>query len=550
MASKSAAVAGFRERAAYGQVTVLPSPKGVRAQRVDLSTRPSRLARVQQRQRVRAGRLDPAIVAMFAAVVSAAGGARPSLWFDEAATISASTRSVPELWRLIHNIDAVHGLYYLAMHGWFAVFPATEFWSRLSSCLAVGLAAAGVVVVGKQFSTRTVAVCAGIVFAILPRITWAGIEARSYALSAAAAVWLTVLVIRAARRNTAALWPLYGLALVVSTVLNVFVVLMVLVHAVVVPVVARRRPVVVSWATTSAVALLVVAPFLAFCRTQITQVRWISPVQAGTFIDIAGEQYFDDSVPFALLAGVVLATPMLVRRPWEAASRQLAVIALAWIALPTAVLLLYSVARQPIYYPRYLCYTSPAMALLLSVCIVAVVRTRERVTAVLAAFALAATPNYLLVQRGPYAKEGMDFSQVADVITAHASPGDCLILDNTAEAWPDQTLDRGTARGLREARRSRSRSARPATQPIVGRTRRHLDSHRPGPTVHGPVDGVGARPRCAGAPERAWPRSWTAAAACTGVSGATAARFPHRRALAVQLRASGEVDPIRGNRSV
>jgi mannosyltransferase len=98
------------------------------------------------------------------------------------------------------------------------------------------------------------------------------------------------------------------------------------------------------------------------------------------------------------------------------------------------VLLLYSVARQPIYYPRYLCYTSPAMALLLAVCIVALVRTRERVTAVLAAFALAATPNYLVGQRGPYAKEGMDFSQVADVITAHASPGDCLILDNTA-AW-------------------------------------------------------------------------------------------------------------------
>jgi mannosyltransferase len=92
------------------------------------------------------------------------------------------------------------------------------------------------------------------------------------------------------------------------------------------------------------------------------------------------------------------------------------------------------VTLQPIYYPRYLCYTSPAMALLLAVCIVALFRTRERVTAVLAAFALAATPYYLVGQRGPYAKEGMDFSQVADVITAHASPGDCLILDNTT-AW-------------------------------------------------------------------------------------------------------------------
>jgi mannosyltransferase len=320
------------------------------------------------------------------------------------------------------------------MHGWFAVFPATEFWSRLSSCVAVGVAAAGVVVLGKQFSTRSVAVCAGIVFAILPRVTWAGIEARSYALTAAAAVWLTVLVVTAARRNAAAPWPLYGLALVASTLLNVFVVLMVLVHAVVVPVVAKSRPTVVWWAATSAMAVLVVSPFLAYCRIQIAQVRWISPVQQGTFVDIAQEQYFDHSVPFALLAGVVLFAPLVVRWRWEVRNTQLAIIVLAWITLPTAVLLLYSVAWQPIYYPRYLCYTSPAMALLLAVCMVALVGTRERVTAVLAALALAATPNYLVGQRGPYAKEGMDFSQVADVITEHASPGDCLILDNTA-AW-------------------------------------------------------------------------------------------------------------------
>ncbi|HTI74774.1 MAG TPA: hypothetical protein VL634_07250 [Mycobacterium sp.] len=434
---------------------------------MDLSIGSLRVARIQQRQRVLAGRFDPVIVAVFAAAVCAAGAARPSLWFDEAATISASTRSVPELWGLLHNIDAVHGLYYLVMHGWFAVFPVTEFWSRLSSCLAVGMAAAGVVVAGKQFSTRTVAVCAGVVFAILPRITWAGIEARSYALTAAAAVWLTVLVVTAARRNTAALWPLYGLALVASTLLNVFVVLMVVVHAVVVPLVATRRATVVRWAAASAVAVLAVAPFLMFCRTQIAQVRWISPVQPGTLLEIVHEQYFDHSVGFALLAGAALAAPLVVRRPWERGNRQLAGIAVAWIALPTLVLVLYSVVQQPIYYPRYLCYTSAGMALLLSVCIVALFRTRERVTAVLAVFALAATPNYLLVQRGPYAKEGMDFSQVADVISANASPGDCLILDNTTTWKPgpirpltaarpaayQKLVDPG--RGLRAAQRNR-----------------------------------------------------------------------------------------------
>jgi mannosyltransferase len=404
---------------------------------------------------------------VFAGAVCAAGAARPSLWFDEAATISASSRSVPELWALLHNIDAVHGVYYFLMHGWFAVFPATEFWSRLSSCLAVAIAAAGVVVGAKQFSTRTVAVCAGVVFAILPRVTWAGIEARSYALTSVAAVWLTVLVVVAARRNSAALWPLYGLALVASTLLNVFVMLMVLVHAVVVPVVAKNRAAVLRWAATSTVSVLVVAPFLVFCRTQIAQVRWISPLHAGTVVDIAQEQYFDHSVAFAVLAGVVLAAPLLFRRPWEPRNRQLALIALAWIALPTLMLVLYSAVQTPIYYPRYLCFTSPAVAMLMAVCIVVLCRTRERVTAVLAAFALAATPNYLLGQRGPYAKEGMDFSQVADVITANASPGDCLILDNTT-AWKPGPIRPLTAarpaayaklvdpgRGLRAAQRNR-----------------------------------------------------------------------------------------------
>lgn len=378
------------------------------------------------------------MVAVFAIAVCAAGAARPSLWFDEAATISASTRSLPELWQLLPNIDAVHGLYYLVMHGWFTIFPATEFFSRLSSCLAVGAAAAGVVVLGRQFCTRTLAVCAGILFAILPRVTWAGIEARSYALTAAAAVWLTVLVVVLARRNATALWPLYGLALVVSTLLNVFVVLMVLVHAIVLMVVTNNRPTIVRWAVTAAVALATVAPFLAFCRTQIAQVRWISPLGWHTVVEIAKEQYFDHSVAFAVLAGAVLSAPLVSRRfrPSDGGHRQLAVIAVAWITLPTAVLLGYSAFLEPIYYPRYLCYTSPAMALLLAVCLVAVARTRESVAAMLTVFALAATPNYLLVQRGPYAKEGMDFSHVADVISEHASPGDCLILDNTTNWAP------------------------------------------------------------------------------------------------------------------
>lgn len=404
---------------------------------MDVSLGPRRVARFDPAASLRAGRFDAVLTAVFAAAVSAAGAARPSLWFDEAATISASTRSVPALWGLLHNIDAVHGLYYLLMHGWFTVFPVTEFYSRLSSCVAVALAAGGVVALARQFASRTTAVCAGIVFAILPRVTWAGIEARSYALTAAAAVWLTVLLVVAVRRDARWLWGCYGLALVGSSLLNVFVVLMVLVHAVTLAAVASRRAAVRRWVVTAAVAVAAVAPFLAYSRTQIAQVRWISPLGWRTVTEVLREQYFDHSVAFAVLAGVVLSLLVLRRfRPTDAGVRSLVAISAAWIVLPTAVLLLYSVGWDPVYYPRYLTYTSPAMALLLAVGITALATAREAVVVMLTVLAVAATPNYLLEQRGPYAKEGMDFSQVADVLTAHASPGDCLVLDNTTNWAP------------------------------------------------------------------------------------------------------------------
>lgn len=310
-------------------------------------------------------------VAVFAIGVSAAGAARPSLWFDEAATISAATRTVPELWQLLGNIDAVHGLYYLLMHAWFAVFPATEFWSRLPSCLAVGVAAAGVVVLGRQLSSRTVAVSAGVVFAILPRVTWAGIEARSYALSTACAVWLTVLLVAGARRHQKWSWPAYSIALIVTVLVNPFVVLIVLPHAIMVSSLVRQRSTLAWWFGWCAIALATLTPFIAFTHTQVAQVRWISPPGVHTVLEIIAVQYFDQSAAFAVCAGAIIVGAVALQRvsTVDGDTRRLALMSVAWIVLPTALLVAYSMLAQPIYYPRYLCFTSPAAALLLAICI-------------------------------------------------------------------------------------------------------------------------------------------------------------------------------------
>ncbi len=401
---------------------------------------PERATGVSRAARKPAGRHDPVAVAALTVVISLAGAGRPSLWFDEAATISASkNRSLGDMWQMLGHIDAVHGLYYLLMHGWFTVSPATEFWSRVPSGLAVGVAAAGVVVLAKQFSPRSVAVCSGVMFAILPRTTWAGIEARSYAFTTVVAVWLTILVVVAVRRARPSLWLLYALALSLAILLNIYLVLLVPVYGALLRVLSAQRSTVVWWAATSTPVVLALTPFMLFAHGQRFQVAWIFPIGTRTFGDVAVQQYFDKSVPFAVAAGIVIAAALLVvwlrpdRRP-DPETRALLRITLAWVGIPTTVLIVYSAAIEPLYYPRYLYFTAPAMAVLLAICIVTVARDPLRITAVLLALAAVATPNYLFSQRGPYAKEGMDFSQIADVLTFHAAPGDCLLLDNTA-AW-------------------------------------------------------------------------------------------------------------------
>lgn len=376
-------------------------------------------------------------MALLAAVTSAAGSARPSLWFDEAATLSAGTRSIAELWRMVLNIDAVHGLYYLLMHGWFLVFPTTEFAARLSSAVAVGAASAGVVVLGGQLSSRTVAATAGVLFALLPRVTWAGAETRSYALTMAAAVWLTVVCVLALQRNGWRWWFGYAVLAAGSAVLNVFLVLMLPVHAVVAGVCRSRPGAGWRWLGAAAVAAGLAAPVLVFAQTQLFQVHWISPLSVDTVGEIFEQQYFDHAVPFALLAAVtVLCGLLCVDQVGSVVGDRplaLVLVTVCWMSIPTAALLAYSVLRHPVYYPRYLSFTSPAAALLLGLCVVAVWRSRAAITGMLLLFAVTAAPNYL-AQRGPYAKEQMDYSAVADTIGSHAAPGDCLILDNSA-AW-------------------------------------------------------------------------------------------------------------------
>ncbi len=385
--------------------------------------------------------LDPLIVAVLAATVSLAGAARPSFWYDEAATISASySRSLRQLWQMLGNVDAVEGLYYLLMHGWFTIFPPTEFWSRVPSGLAIGGAAAGIVVLGKQLSSRTVALASGLVCAILPRATWAGIEARPYALSMMAAVWLTALLVYAGRRDNAWAWLSFGIVLAISVLLDVYLLLLSLVHLAFICVFRRSRTVLTRFALTSVLAGCTVTPFLVAVIGQTHQISWIAPIGRRTIEDVAIQQYFERSPPFAIVSALIVAAAIVLWRCTSAqlvkGDRQLLTLAIAWLVIPTALIVIWSAFIHPIYTPRYLAFTAPGIALALGVCIGALAVRPWVAPAIVSLLAIAAAPNYILAQRNPYAKYGMDYSQVADLITAKAAPGDCLLVNDTVTFMP------------------------------------------------------------------------------------------------------------------
>ena len=256
-----------------------------------------------------------------------------------------------------------------------------------------------------------------------------------------AAVWLTVLLVYATRRDKAWVWLSYGIALAVSILLDVYLALVVLAHVAFVCAFRRSRTVVASLRHHVGSDGLRCGAVLVVAAGQVHQISWVAPIGHRTIEDVAVQQYFERSPPFAVLSALVIVAAIVLwlctSAQLAAADRQLLTFAVAWLVIPTAVIVIWSALVHPIYTPRYLCFTAPAMALVLGVCIGALAaRPWVAAALIVTLFAVAAAPNYVLAQRDPYAKYGMDYSQVADLITAKAAPGDCLLVNDTVTFMP------------------------------------------------------------------------------------------------------------------
>ena len=363
--------------------------------------------------------LAPALVGLAGTLFSSLAIGTPSIWYDEAATISSSTRSWSQLVAEVQTVDLVHGLYYALMHLWFDLVGYSPLTLRLPSALAIGAAAALVVVLGRLLSRERLGVIAGILFLLLPRSTWAGGEGRSYALTATLAVATTVLVVLAARAGHRRWWVVYGIVGVLACVTFIYLALVIVAHLATLAWLRRRdrrlNRALGSWAIAAAASAPLLALFGWGAMGQSRQVAWLPEVGSSTVRAVVSTQWFFDS-PVWTVAGWVALVAGAIALATLRQHRWLAATAVPGMLLPTLAILAVSVAITPLYNPRYLTMSLPFVALVMAAAFDLLPSPRRPMAIAALVIAAAISVPTLVDQRQPTSKEGTDWATVSQLI--------------------------------------------------------------------------------------------------------------------------------------
>lgn len=353
---------------------------------------------------------------------------------DELVTWEVSKRSRQEILAMLHHVDAVHGAYYFVMHGWTAVFGDSHLALRLPTMLAAAGTAGVVTLIGRRLFGQRAALCAGLLFAVIPAASRFAQEARSYALVMLLATLATLLLLRALDRHHRPLpWAAYALCLVVLGLFHLIALSIVLAHAPAVFLRARRelrRP----WDFVIAVlaAAVCVLPVVLLGRSQASrQLFWLPEPGYSGLIEI-WPQLFASS----LCAGAVIALAALAWRE----RREDVVLCVAVAVLPPFVLWAASHGDVSYFRYQYALFAVPAWALLAGAGLARATPTWPKAAVLLTVIALLVVPDQRSV-RGPFEHDvphAADYAGAARTIEKYYRAGDGVVYLRGAPWMLDQ----------------------------------------------------------------------------------------------------------------
>ncbi|NUR40997.1 MAG: hypothetical protein HOV73_13030 [Streptomyces sp.] len=349
---------------------------------------------------------------------------------DELVTWDMAGRDTDRILATVRNVDAVHGTYYLLMHGWVELFGDSVLSLRLPSLFAAAGAAGVVALLGNRLFGYRAGILAGILFALVPAVSRYGQEARSYALVMLAVALATLLLLRALDRPRGPWrWAAYALALAVTGLLHLIALSVVTAHVCLVAVHARRDRF-LWWRAGLALAAVaaVVVPFALLGRSQVgRQLYWVPAPDGWALLFLPGEVFAS-----AVGAGALIALALAARSERRAPL----LLCGTWALLPPA--LVWAVSHGEVSYFRgvYVLFTLPAWALLAGSGLASARRSWKAAASVVVALALLTLPDQRLL-RQPFehnAPVPLDYAAAAEVIERLHRPGDAVVYDRF-DSW-------------------------------------------------------------------------------------------------------------------
>ncbi|MFF5366640.1 hypothetical protein [Streptomyces sp. NPDC013187] len=281
---------------------------------------------------------------------------RGGMWGDESVTFQVAQRTVPQIWRLLHDVDAVHGLYYLFMHVVLTVH-ADEVVLRLPAVCAATATAGLVAALGVRLAGPRAGLWAGVLYAITPMTGHYAQEGRSYALVAGGVAGATLLLLRAVEGAGARVWWGYGTVVALTCALHELAVPVLGAHALTLALLRVPRRVWSGWGRAAGAAALLLLPLVWVSQGQAGQVAWLVPPGWDRVERLA--RNFTPGPAGPVFWGALLLMAVGLRE------RRTAAVAAPLLLVPPGILMTVSQVR-PLYHDRYVLYSLAGASLLVA----------------------------------------------------------------------------------------------------------------------------------------------------------------------------------------
>jgi hypothetical protein len=303
------------------------------------------------------------------------GLGRPAFWLDEGASVVATQRSWPDLFRLLQGADAPLVPYYTVLK----VLAATverlapglaghpELMFRLPSAIAVTLASALLIGWLSRTAGPLPALATGALLLLTGGVSRYGQEARPYGLVLLGAVLATLLWTGLVRR-TGPWWVVgYGLTVAAMVALHDLSAVLVAAHAVAAVTAVepgRRRTAAVRTAGAGGLGLALVSPLaITTARHGGGATKFLTLTPAHLLSAFVG-LFSATGTPLLGVGPIVLLALLGLTRIWSTRERFAAQVAAAWAIVPPALLVPAVMLRPNLLIGRYLMFAVPAWTVL------------------------------------------------------------------------------------------------------------------------------------------------------------------------------------------